>query len=215
MGTISSITKVAEVTNPNWLAPELISHSRATKESDVFGFAIVMWEILTSQFPYSDSSFNFTWQLADAIVSGLRPTIKKGTEAPKGYLALLERCWSSDPSSRPSFSEILQLLISMTYSLKFPAYISKKRIFLDDMMVCKRSDFDNRLYYTAGVIHEDVCIMSTSKNDLYFFHQSNATIEVKASLEKFGIFQHPQLGFSLSQLLVTQKELWLSSGKFY
>ena len=45
---------VSRVTNPRWSAPEVIRESAVSTSSDVFSFAVVMWELLTWQQPYED-----------------------------------------------------------------------------------------------------------------------------------------------------------------
>lgn len=42
------------------------------------------------------------------VIQGLRPTIPKHT-LPK-LAELLERCWQQDPTLRPDFTEIIQIL---------------------------------------------------------------------------------------------------------
>lgn len=45
---------VFQVTNPRWSAPEVLRNSVVSLHSDVFSFAVVMWELLTWQQPYED-----------------------------------------------------------------------------------------------------------------------------------------------------------------
>jgi hypothetical protein len=45
---------VCQVTNPRWSAPEVLRNSVVSLHSDVFSFAVVMWELLTWQQPYED-----------------------------------------------------------------------------------------------------------------------------------------------------------------
>lgn len=45
---------VLQVTNPRWSAPEVLRNSVVSLHSDVFSFAVVMWELLTWQQPYED-----------------------------------------------------------------------------------------------------------------------------------------------------------------
>lgn len=46
--------------------------------------------------------------LALHAFQGLRPAIPKNTH-PK-FVELLERCWQQDPTLRPDFSEIIEIL---------------------------------------------------------------------------------------------------------
>ncbi|XP_022729247.1 uncharacterized protein LOC111284678 isoform X2 [Durio zibethinus] len=94
-----------------WMAPELLngSSSLVSEKVDVFSFGIVMWELLTGEEPYADLHYG-------AIIGGivnntLRPPVRESCDPE--WRSLMERCWSSEPSERPSFTEIANELRSM------------------------------------------------------------------------------------------------------
>ncbi|KAK4265307.1 hypothetical protein QN277_026375 [Acacia crassicarpa] len=94
-----------------WMAPELLngSSSLVSEKVDVFSFGIVMWEILTGEEPYADLHYG---AIIGGIVSNtLRPPIPDSYDP--DWKLLMERCWSSEPSERPSFTEIANELRSM------------------------------------------------------------------------------------------------------
>ncbi|XP_039140168.1 serine/threonine-protein kinase STY46-like [Dioscorea cayenensis subsp. rotundata] len=100
----------AETGTYRWMAPEVIEHKPYDHKADVFSFAIVLWELLTGKIPYE---YMTPLQAAVGVVQkGLRPTIPKNTN-PK-LAELLKRCWQQDPSLRPDFSEILEILRTTT-----------------------------------------------------------------------------------------------------
>ncbi|KAJ9703837.1 hypothetical protein PVL29_005208 [Vitis rotundifolia] len=96
----------AETGTYRWMAPEVIEHRPYNHKADVFSFGIVLWELLTGELPYSILT---PLQAAVGVVQkGLRPTVPKHTH-PK-IAGLLERCWWQDPTLRPDFSTILEIL---------------------------------------------------------------------------------------------------------
>ncbi|XP_058090771.1 serine/threonine-protein kinase STY46-like isoform X2 [Magnolia sinica] len=96
----------AETGTYRWMAPEVIEHKPYDHKADVFSFGIVLWELLTGKIPYE---YLTPLQAAVGVVQkGLRPTVPKHTH-PK-VNELLERCWQQDPTLRPDFSEIIEIL---------------------------------------------------------------------------------------------------------
>uniref|UniRef100_A0A803TVM7 non-specific protein-tyrosine kinase n=1 Tax=Anolis carolinensis TaxID=28377 RepID=A0A803TVM7_ANOCA len=86
-----------------WMAPESINFRRFTSASDVWMFAVCMWEIL------SFGKQPFFW-LENKDVIGV---LEKGDRLPKPdacpplLYALMTRCWDYDPSDRPKFKELV------------------------------------------------------------------------------------------------------------
>ncbi|XP_038979762.1 serine/threonine-protein kinase STY46-like isoform X2 [Phoenix dactylifera] len=96
----------AETGTYRWMAPEVGEHKPYDQKADVFSFGIVLWELLTGKVPYEDLT---PLQAAVGVVEkGLRPIIPEHTH-PK-LAELLKRCWQQDPSIRPDFSEIFEML---------------------------------------------------------------------------------------------------------
>ncbi|KAL4345965.1 hypothetical protein AHAS_Ahas11G0331100 [Arachis hypogaea] len=94
-----------------WMAPELLngSSSLVSEKVDVFSFGIVMWELLTGEEPYADLHYG---AIIGGIVSNtLRPPVPESCDSK--WRLLMETCWSSEPSERPSFTEIANELRSM------------------------------------------------------------------------------------------------------
>ncbi|XP_076958642.1 RAF-like serine/threonine-protein kinase 20 [Bidens hawaiensis] len=99
-----------------WMAPELLNGSttHVSEKVDVFSFGITMWEILTGEEPYANMH-------CGAIIGGivkdtLRPIIPERCEPE--WKKLMEECWSTDPTIRPSFTEITNRLRTMSKTLQ-------------------------------------------------------------------------------------------------
>jgi len=95
-----------------WMSPEAIERRRWSEKSDVWAFAVAMWELFThGRVPYtflaSDS------EVAQLVVAGgrlERPT--QPTECPEGVHAIMQQCWANRPGDRPTFAQIKPLLMA-------------------------------------------------------------------------------------------------------
>ncbi|XP_060176242.1 serine/threonine-protein kinase STY46-like [Lycium barbarum] len=96
----------AETGTYRWMSPEVIEHKPYDHKADVFSFGVLLWELMTGKLPYE---YLTPLQAAIGVVQkGLRPSIPKHTH-PK-LAELLEKCWQRDPTSRPDFPEIIEIL---------------------------------------------------------------------------------------------------------
>ncbi|XP_012573381.1 uncharacterized protein [Cicer arietinum] len=98
-----------------WMAPELLSgkSNMVSEKIDVYSFGIVMWELLTGDEPYAD--LHCASIIGGIVNNSLRPQIP--TWCDPEWKSLMESCWASDPTERPSFSEISKKLRSMAASM--------------------------------------------------------------------------------------------------
>src|SRR6185369_4404538 len=87
----------------SYVAPEvLLRKNQKTKESDVYSVGMLMWEIFTGHPPFDDRAHDY--HLILQIGEGLRPPILP--EMPDDYAQMMQRCWDSDPSKRPTILEL-------------------------------------------------------------------------------------------------------------
>ncbi|KAI9201913.1 kinase-like domain-containing protein, partial [Polychytrium aggregatum] len=94
-----------------YVAPEMLDDddpSGTTMKTDVYAFAITMYEVLNDAKPVWVTN-NGQAMLGRAIerisCNGRRP--KRIDGIPDDIWALIERCWAQDPAARPAFTEIL------------------------------------------------------------------------------------------------------------
>ena len=79
-----------------YMAPELLRGDRMSEKIDVYGFAMVVWEMLTGEVPFADlSAMQVIWTVA---AEGQRLPIPD--EVPELFRSLIERCWQQDPRQR-------------------------------------------------------------------------------------------------------------------
>ncbi|XP_072977427.1 uncharacterized protein [Typha angustifolia] len=98
-----------------WMAPELLSgkSNMVSEKIDVYSFGIVMWELLTGEEPYAD--MRCASIIGGIVNNTLRPQVP--TWCDPEWKSLMESCWSSEPSERPSFSDISQKLRKMAAAI--------------------------------------------------------------------------------------------------
>jgi ankyrin repeat protein/serine/threonine protein kinase len=110
--------------NPRWLAPELVSEDGPfTRACDVYGFGTIVWEMMEWRLPWENMS---SVQIVRAILqqrglevasqeswSSLPGPAPHHTGTLPGISSLARRCLSTDPRARPSFEDIVQILLEL------------------------------------------------------------------------------------------------------
>jgi len=99
-----------------YAAPEVYKGQVYSTKSDIFSFAIIVWELVTRvitgsyQKPYSEhKNLKHDFQvIIQTAKNGLRPVIH--SSCPPPFAQLMQRMWDPEPSLRPDFGEILQIL---------------------------------------------------------------------------------------------------------
>eukprot|EP00043_Microstomoeca_roanoka_P030221 m.25366 g.25366 ORF g.25366 m.25366 type:complete len:801 (+) comp9842_c0_seq1:268-2670(+) len=86
-----------------WLAVETFTQNPRffSEASDVWGFGITLWELLTAQVPYYNSRLT---EVHQEVPKGLRPTRPEGCS--DSLWQLLESTWLADKDARPRFSQV-------------------------------------------------------------------------------------------------------------
>ncbi|RHZ78873.1 hypothetical protein Glove_155g68 [Diversispora epigaea] len=92
-----------------YIPPEVLRGSKFTMEGDIYSFGGIMYELVTAQRPFADQAHD-TYLMID-ICNGVRPKVPDFmlNWIPEWYLNLMYRCWSDDPSDRPTDSELNDL----------------------------------------------------------------------------------------------------------
>ncbi len=94
-----------------FIAPEILRGGPSTLASDIYSFSIVMWELTSGKPPFNDREHDL--QLSLSICDGERPEIIENI--PQCYVDLMNACWDSDPSERPTAAEVFTIIQNWIY----------------------------------------------------------------------------------------------------
>lgn len=95
-----------------WMPPEAVLEGDYSTKSDVWSYGVYMWEVFTlADLPYAH-------QADDDVLKGLQRsqsmTLSLPSDCPLDVAQLVRRCMSSEPTDRPSFTEITATIGQMT-----------------------------------------------------------------------------------------------------
>lgn len=97
-----------------FVAPELLDDEtkEITEKVDVYSFGIFVYHLLSGELTTSITDHE---DLVNSIVFGERPTFDE--YFPESYQCLCSMCWDIDPNSRPTFSDIINVISQSNYAL--------------------------------------------------------------------------------------------------
>lgn len=119
----ASTSAIRETANfrgtPLYAAPEMLVNpysdevdgklARASRRTDMYAFAILSWEVLTSSKPFSEIS-NSTL-LASKVHQGFRPSLDAlPKEVPAKIVQMIQACWDADRDKRKTAIECYSIL---------------------------------------------------------------------------------------------------------
>ena len=95
-----------------WMAPEAIMYGKATIQTDIWSFGVLMWEVFSfAMQPW----YGFTnEQVIEKVKGG--EILSKPDNCPQLIYSLMLECWDMDASKRINFESILQRLCSWRVS---------------------------------------------------------------------------------------------------
>ena len=106
------------ITNPRWLAPEVLRGEHGGRAADVYSFGVVLWELMTWRLPWGEETNPFS--IINGVLNGKNLVIPGPEELHGGelpaydqYVALIKDCWSMEAADRPSMDHVASELRSM------------------------------------------------------------------------------------------------------
>ncbi|XP_001995979.3 uncharacterized protein LOC6569599 isoform X1 [Drosophila grimshawi] len=105
------IKSLAKYQDHAYVAPEVFEEDRYTRESDIYSFGIVFWEVMSRKKPFSQFEKHFKCNEIEEILKGKRPPLSDIIESEFNYTqTIIKRCWQANPLKRPTISKLVEEL---------------------------------------------------------------------------------------------------------
>lgn len=96
-----------------YCAPELFCGKIPLFQSDIYSFAITLWQMKSQKMPFQEFDKE---QIIVMVVKGQRPySVTDGSDS--CYRDLYERCWNGEPLKRPTADELVSLFSQVRYNI--------------------------------------------------------------------------------------------------
>lgn len=155
--------------SPAYMAPEVLGRGKCGKESDVYSFGILMYEVLARKVPYQEKKFRNLQDLIKNVVDNdvrpnlnvpIKPSLKK----------LITRCWDSDMSQRPSFEEIFNILAYneegiMKEPFKFESIDDKNKYYIEGVDEESLKEYINKITESYKTSHDNTSLTYSSETN--------------------------------------------------
>jgi len=95
-----------------WMSPEAIERRMWSEKSDVWAWAVTLWEMFThGKVPYTfiASDAQVAEQVVESNLRLKRPLAP--TECPEKVFGVMTKCWLHKTSARPTFAEVKRMML--------------------------------------------------------------------------------------------------------
>ena len=106
-----------------WMSPELLNpkrfgldKARPSKTSDCYALAMVIYETITGHLPFHEHT---DLNVVVKVLKGVRP--RRGPGFADNLWKMLGLCWGSEPGTRPSATDVLQCLETISNPSESPS----------------------------------------------------------------------------------------------
>ena len=112
---IGNINNTNSIGTVSIMAPELFKKETFDQSVDVYSYGILLWEMITKLEPFS--SYDSAQIIYNVLNKEERPIIPNDT--PTFLKTIIQKCWSTNPKDRPTFSDIVKEFFSGQLFFKF------------------------------------------------------------------------------------------------
>ena len=124
---LGSDVRTDRMGSPMWTAPEVLKGEARDEKADTYSYAMLMYEILTRQLPYSGFA---AAQVVMGVITNLlaRPELPADAQHyPEALGVLMRQCWAFKAAERPDFAQVLDALekVAAEAGMPFDGTLSK------------------------------------------------------------------------------------------
>jgi len=87
-----------------YMAPEVAANQPYNEKADVYGFGIILWEMLANDLPYKKLHTHNLYK--EVVKKKVRPPLD--LTWPDEVIQLISDCWDDNPDKRPTFRRIIE-----------------------------------------------------------------------------------------------------------
>lgn len=148
MGSMTRNYNQTTVGTPMYMAPEVVIRDNHTTASDVWSFGVMMFEMVTGKLPFE--SKNAPRLMLELAAGTLDIEWPKFTSLPDHFRDLIERCLLTNPSARPTVTQLLKhpfFTTKIEQVAEFPPLLD--RWLSESVLVTESDDSERSVSYVA------------------------------------------------------------------
>eukprot|EP00775_Hariotina_reticulata_P012508 gene12508-12642_t len=88
------------------MSPELLRYGRMSTAVDIYSLGVVMWELYMREVPFRELHYGQFFEMV--VLRDRRPKVP--VNMPDDYRLLMEQCWTTSPTDRPSACTVLKCI---------------------------------------------------------------------------------------------------------
>ncbi|ELP83590.1 protein serine/threonine kinase, putative [Entamoeba invadens IP1] len=111
----TNMTFTKGIGTPKYMAPEVLDRKKYKKASDVYSFAMTMFEVFQWDFVFKkdDERFQHVWNIADFISNGKR--FARPNNISMNEFDIIQNAWAQDPKDRIPIGKVIEKLEELNH----------------------------------------------------------------------------------------------------
>ncbi|RHZ85016.1 hypothetical protein Glove_73g38 [Diversispora epigaea] len=150
-----------------YIPPEVLRGNKFTKKGDIYSFGGIMYEMATGKQPFYDRAHDT--HLIINICNGVRPKIPDLmlNWIPKLYSDLMYKCWSGNPSERPTVQELKYSFFDFKLWKKEIINDIQHQFIIDENQEKTIKSQKQELSLSSSISHPQSCYIARSIHTLH------------------------------------------------